>query len=130
MINHFQFLDDNSITELRNLKSPFFYNKYHNDILESVNQIYLIANVARKQGIDTFDKIESRIVYDLADRVAKMHDINITNRLRDLLSKTRKEKAALKISEEIAQGEYSTDDLSTRLDNAVRVSLAIVTEGV
>ncbi|HJT83522.1 MAG TPA: DNA polymerase II large subunit [Nitrososphaeraceae archaeon] len=130
MINHFQFLDDNSITELRNLKSPLFYNKYHNDILESVNQIYLIANVARKQGIDTFDKIESRIVYDLADRVAKMHDINITNRLRDLLSKTTKEKAALKISEEIAQGEYSTDDLSTRLDNAVRVSLAIVTEGV
>jgi DNA polymerase II large subunit len=130
MINHFQFLDDNSITELRNLKSPFFYNKYHNDILESVNQIYLIANVARKQGIDTFDKIESRIVYDLADRVAKMHDIDITNRLRDLLSKTTKEKAALKISEEIAQGEYSTDDLSTRLDNAVRVSLAIVTEGV
>ncbi len=130
MINHFQFLDDNSITELRNLKSPLFYNKYHNDILESLNQIYLIANVARKQGIDTSDKIESRIVYDLADRVAKMHDINITNRLRDLLSKTTKENAALKISEEIAQGEYSTDDLSTRLDNAVRVSLAIVTEGV
>ena len=130
MINHFQFLDEDSITELRNLKSPLFYNKYHNEILESVNQIYLIANLARKQGIDTSDKIESRIVYDLADRVAKMHDINITNRLRDLLSKTTKEKAALKISEEIAQGEYSTDDLSTRLDNAVRVSLAIVTEGV
>ena len=35
-----------------------------------------------------------------------MHDINITNRLRDLLSETTKEKAALKISEEIAQGEY------------------------
>ena len=76
------------------------------------------------------EKIESRIVYDLADRVAKMHDINITNRLRNLLSETTKEKAALKISEEIAQGKYSNDDLTTRLDNAVRVSLAIVTEGV
>jgi len=130
MINQFQFLDENSIAELRNLKSPLFYNNYHNTILESLNKIYLIANDARIQGIDASDNIESRIVYDLADRVAKMHDINITNRLRDLLSKTTKEKAALKISEEIAQGEYSTDDLLTRLDNAVRVSLAIVTEGV
>ncbi|MDF2736382.1 MAG: polC [Nitrososphaeraceae archaeon] len=130
MINEFQFLDENSIEELRNLKSPLFYNNYHNTILESLNKIYLIANDARIQGIDASDKIESRIVYDLADRVAKMHDINITKRLRDLLSETTKEKAALKISEEIAQGEYSTEDLLTRLDNAVRVSLAIVTEGV
>ena len=130
MINQYQFLDENSIEELRNLKSPLFYNNYHNTILESLNKIYLIANDARIQGIDASDKIESRIVYDLADRVAKMHDINITKRLRDLLSETTKEKAALKISEEIAQGEYSTEDLLTRLDNAVRVSLAIVTEGV
>src|ERR671910_1254604 len=130
MINQFQFLDENSIAELRNLKSPLFYNNYHNTILESLNKIYLIANDARIQGIDASDKIESRIVYDLADRVAKMHDINITKRLRDLLSETTKEKAALKISEEIAQGEYSTEDLLTRLDNAVRVSLAIVNEGV
>ncbi|HSF00349.1 MAG TPA: DNA polymerase II large subunit, partial [Nitrososphaeraceae archaeon] len=130
MINQFQFLDENSIQELGNLKSPLFYNNYHNILLESLNKIYLIANDARIQGIDVSDGIESRIVYDLADRVAKMHDINITNRLRELLSETTKEKAALKISEEIAQGEYSTDDLPTRLDNAVRVSLAIVTEGV
>ena len=130
MINQFQFLDEDSIKQLSNLKSPLFYNNYHNILLESLNKIYLIANDARIQGIDVSNKIESRIVYDLADRVVKMHDINITNRLRDLLSETTKEKAALKISEEIAQGEYSTDDLPTRLDNAVRVSLAIVTEGV
>jgi DNA polymerase II large subunit len=130
IVNQFQLLDDNSLYELNILKSPSFYNNYHIKILESLNKIYQIAYDARKQGIDVSEKIESRIVYDLADRVAKMHDINITNRLRDLLSKTTKEKAALKISEEIAQGEYSTDDLLTRLDNAVRVSLAIVTEGV
>ena len=80
MINQFQFLDENSIEELRNLKSPLFYNNYHNTILESLNKIYLIANDARIQGIDASDRIESRIVYDLADRVAKMHGINITNR--------------------------------------------------
>ena len=30
--------------------------------------------------ISIIEKIESRIVYDLADRVAKMYVINITNR--------------------------------------------------
>ncbi|HEU5462259.1 MAG TPA: DNA polymerase II large subunit, partial [Nitrososphaeraceae archaeon] len=127
---HYNFLDENSLQELNNLKRPPFYNNYHNTLLNFLNEIYLIASNARSQGIDVSEIIESRIVYDLADRVAKMHNINITNRLRNLLSETTKEKAALKISEEIAQGKYSDDDLRTRLDNAVRVSLAIVTEGV
>src|SRR5919106_5111559 len=128
---HYNLLDENSLQELSSLKRPSFYNNYHNNLLNFLNEIYLIASSARLQGIDVSEKIESRIVYDLADRVAKMHDINITNRLRNLLSETTKEKAALKISEEIAQGNYSDDDdLTTRLDNAVRVSLAIVTEGV
>src|SRR5215211_1911934 len=127
---HYNLLDENSLQELSSLKRPSFYNNYHNNLLNFLNEIYLIASDARLQGIDVSEKIESRIVYDLADRVAKMHDINITNRLRNLLSETTKEKAALKISEEIAQGKYSDDDLTIRLDNAVRVSLAIVTEGV
>src|SRR5690349_24943294 len=59
-----------------------------------------------------------------------MHNIDIANRLRSLLSHTTKEKTALKIAEEIAIGEYGIGDLQTRLDNAVRVSLAVVTEGV
>ncbi|HEY9486139.1 MAG TPA: DNA polymerase II large subunit, partial [Nitrososphaeraceae archaeon] len=130
MKDQYHFLDENSIQELKDLKRPLFYNSYHDNLLNLLNKIYLIASDARTQGIDVSEKIESRIVYDLADRVAKMHDINITNRLRNLLSETTKEKAALKISEEIAQGKYSNDDLTTRLDNAVRVSLAIVTEGV
>src|SRR5215213_6263212 len=128
---HYNLLDENSLQELSSVKRPSFYNNYHNNLLNFLNEIYLIASDARLQGIDVSEKIESRIVYDLADRVAKMHEINITNRLRNLLSETTKEKAALKISEEIAQGKYSDDDdLITRLDNAVRVSLAIVTEGV
>jgi len=95
---HYNLLDENSLQELSSLKRPSFYNNYHNNLLNFLNEIYLIASGARLQGIDVSEKIESRIVYDLADRVAKMHDINITNRLRNLLSETTKEKAALKIS--------------------------------
>ena len=59
-----------------------------------------------------------------------MHNIDIADRLRVLLSWSTKEKAAFTIAEEIALAEYGNGDLRTRLDNAVRVSLAIVTEGM
>lgn len=130
MKNFFSILNENSIKELKKLKRPLSYEKYHTTILASVYEIYERILEARSKGLDVSNYIESQIVYDLADRVAKMHNIDITERLRILLSQTTKEKAALKISEEIALGEYSNDDLEVRLDNAVRVSLAIVTEGV
>ena len=68
----------------------------------------------------------------MAERVAKMHDIDISTPLRELLDKTGKENAALIMSKEIALGKYQTPDasLEDRLDHAVRVGLAIVTEGV
>ena len=109
---------------------PVYYMNYQQDILRKVEQIYELASKARKVGLDASNAIESKIAYDLADRVAKMHDIDIASRLRTLLERTTKEKAALKIAEEIALGEYDAGDLRTRLDNAVRVSLAVVTEGV
>ena len=80
MNDQYHFLDENSIQELNNLKRPLFYNDYHDDLLNLLNKIYLIASDARKQGIDVSEKIESRIVYGLDDRVAKIHGINITNR--------------------------------------------------
>src|ERR671923_2273404 len=116
---------------LKDVRMPAYYWRYQQqDILKNVNKSYQHAQSARRRGIDAADIIESKVAYDLADRVAKMHDIDIADRLRALLSQTTKEKAALKIAEEIAMGEYSTDDLQARLNNAVRVSLAIVTEGV
>src|ERR671939_999196 len=115
---------------LNGIPMPQYYLKYHHGILNTVQSSFELATKARKLGLDISDIVEPKIAYDLADRVAKMHNIDIADRLRALLSQTTKEKAALKIAEEIAMGEYSTDDLQARLNNAVRVSLAIVTEGV
>ena len=39
-----------------------------------------IQDRIKNRTISIIEKIESRIVYDLADRVTKMHGINITNR--------------------------------------------------
>lgn len=115
---------------LKDVRMPAYYRRYHQDILKNVHQNYQHALKARRRGIDVADIVEPKIAYDLADRVAKMHEIDIADRLRALLATTTKEKAALKIAEEIAAGEYGTGDLKTRLDSAVRVSLAVVTEGV
>src|ERR671910_269499 len=123
-------ITSDGITRLRDTRMPIYYMNYQQDILRKVEQIYELALKARKIGLDASNTIESKIAYDLADRVAKMHDIDIASRLRSLLERTTKEKAALKIAEEIALGEYDAGDLKTRLDNAVRVSLAVVTEGV
>jgi DNA polymerase II large subunit len=117
-------------THLKDVHMPAFYWRYQQSILKNVNKSYQHALKARRRGIDAADIIEPKIAYDLADRVAKMHNIDIADRLRVLLSHTTKEKAALKIAEEIAAGEYGSGDLKTRLDSAVRVSLAVVTEGV
>ncbi len=123
-------LIDEAKVRLENISIPQYYLDYQINILEHVNKIYIIAQKARQRGIDVTNYVEPKIAYDLADRVAKMHNIDISDRLRALLKYTTKEKAALKIAEEIAKGEYGSGDLKTRLENAVRVSLAVVTEGV
>ena len=119
-----------SKSSLKNLALPEYYLNYQESILQSVQKNLNIGMEARRRGIDVTERVEPKIAFDLSDRVAKMHDIDIAKRLRELLSNTSKERAALKIAEEIALGEYGEDDLRTRLDNAVRVSLAVVTEGV
>jgi DNA polymerase II large subunit len=119
-----------SKSSLKNLALPEYYVNYQESILQSVQKNLNVGMEARQRGIDVTERVEPKIAFDLSDRVAKMHDIDIAKRLRELLSNTSKERAALKIAEEIALGEYGEGDLRTRLDNAVRVSLAVVTEGV
>ncbi|HEU4443159.1 MAG TPA: DNA polymerase II large subunit [Nitrososphaeraceae archaeon] len=119
-----------SKSSLKNLALPEYYVNYQASILQSVQKILDVGIEARRRGIDVTERVEPKIAFDLSDRVAKMHDIDIAKRLRELLSNTSKERAAMKIAEEIALGEYGEGDLRTRLDNAVRVSLAVVTEGV
>lgn len=76
--------------------------------------------------------IDSKIAFDLSDRVSKILDINVTERLRTLIDENGRDLAALLIAGEIARGEHLPKDatLKKRVDLAVRVGLATVTEGV
>ena len=117
---------------LKEIKVPQNYSEYYEELSQQVYTEFETAADAKSTLLDSSGIIEPKIAFDLAERVAKMHDIDIATPLRELLDKTGKENAALIMSKEIALGKYQSPDasLEDRLDHAVRVGLAIVTEGV
>ena len=117
---------------LKEIKIPQNYSEYYEELSKQVYKEFEAAADAKSTLLDSSGIIEPKIAFDLAERVAKMHDIDIATPLRELLDKTGKENAALIMSKEIALGKYLPPDsnLEERLDFAVRVGLAIVTEGV
>ncbi|MDC0203287.1 DNA polymerase II large subunit [Candidatus Nitrosopelagicus sp.] len=117
---------------LKEIKIPQNYSDYYEELSQQVYKEFETAADAKSTLLDSSGIIEPKIAFDLAERVAKMHDIDISTPLRELLDKTGKENAALIMSKEIALGKYQSSDasLEDKLDHAVRVGLAIVTEGV
>lgn len=124
---------ENIDSRLQPAEMPDHYRVYYKELSDKTAEIFEKASIAKKQSrADTIDVIESKIALDLADRVSKMHDIDIAEELRSLLTKNSKELTALLLSKDIALGKYQKEETSIdeRLDLAVRVGLAIVTEGV
>ena len=124
--------DHAAINRIKDVLMPDYYLNYYNDISKKTFDIFEKAAAAKATLVDSSAIVEPKIAFDLADRVAKMHDIDIAEPLRELLKTNGKELSALILSKEIATGKYlpSTSTLKERLDLAVRVGLAIVTEGV
>ena len=121
-----------ALARLRSIDMPGRYHAYYDELTRRAGAEFEVAAAAKSTLCDASSNVEPRIAYDLADRVARMHDIEIATDLRDHLATHGKEVTALRLSEQIARGKYlpADADLVTRLDLAVRVGLAIVTEGV
>lgn len=117
---------------LREIDMPEQYLDYYTHLFEESNNAYEVAAVTKLSLMDTSSIVEPKLAYDLADRVAKMLEIDIAQQLRDLLNKHGKETSAIILSREIALGKHlpKKASLEERLDMAVRVGLAVVTEGV
>jgi DNA polymerase II large subunit len=124
--------EDDAISRLRGIKMPNYYQNYYTNLSNDTYAIFEKAAKAKSSLVDSSGIIEPKIAFDLADRVAKMHEIDIAEPLRELLKINGKELSALILSKEIALGKYSLEEasLEEKLDLAVRVGLAIVTEGV
>ena len=124
--------DNAALSRIEGIKMPDYYQNYYSELSEDTYKIFEKAADAKSTLVDSSGMIEPKIAFDLADRVAKMHDIDIAEPLRELLKTNGKELSALIVSKEIALGKYLPQDatLEERLDLAVRVGLAVVTEGV
>ena len=125
-------LEDNNTFRTANIPMPDYYHSYYNELANETTRIFELAQGAKSTNADSSNIVETKIVYDLADRVAKMHDIDIAQPLRVLLKAHKKEIAALYLARDIALGKHSPPDttLEEKLDLAIRVGLATVTEGV
>ena len=75
---------------LKDIQMPEYYLNNQRNILRNIQCNFELATRARKEGLDVSDRVESKIAYDLADRVAKMQNIDIANRLRVLLAQLPK----------------------------------------
>ncbi len=107
---------------------------YYKDILGQYEAAQRIASIARAKGYDPTDAVESKTVFDLADRVNQMLRLDqfegLVDRLRELLHTTSKERAALAISQEIALGKFGALERHEALNYGVRAGLAVMTDGV
>ncbi|NNL59446.1 MAG: DNA polymerase II large subunit, partial [Nitrosopumilus sp.] len=124
--------DNDAISRISDIKMPEYYQDYYSKLSIETYSIFEHAANAKSSLVDSSGIIEPKIAFDLADRVAKMHEIDIAEPLRELLKINGKELSALILSKEIALGKYTLPNstLEEKLDLAVRVGLAIVTEGV
>ena len=113
---------------------PARFEGYYQDILTQYGDAYNLASRARSKGIDPKQTVESKTVFDLADRVNQMLGLDqfegLVGRLRELLKSTTKERAALTISQEIALGRFGALDRQNALAYGVRAGLAVMTDGV
>lgn len=107
---------------------------YYMDILSQYESAHHTASLARAKGLDPIDFVESKTVFDLADRVNQLLRLNqfegLVDRLRELLKTTSKERAALTISQEIALGKFGALGREEALNYGVRAGLAVMTDGV
>jgi DNA polymerase II large subunit len=113
---------------------PKHLDSYYRDILSQYETAQNLAAIARSKGHDPTESVESKTVFDLADRVNQMLRLDqfegLVDRLRELLHTTTKERAALTISQEIALGKFGALERHEALSHGVRAGLAVMTDGV
>ena len=80
----------NTANYLKEIKVPQNYSEYYEELSKQVIKEFEVAADAKSTLLDSSGIIEPKIAFDLAERVAKMHDIDISTPLRELLDKLAK----------------------------------------
>ena len=107
--------------------------KYFSSLMAENQKCYAIAETARSKGMDPETRVEIPQAEDLASRVEKLlADYNVGEVADDIRSLTEKlgnrELVSLEIAKLVAQRPAEKKELA--VDRAIRVGLAVLTEGI
>jgi len=107
------------------------YEKYVENLEFQLEQLCGICRKAREKGLDPALKPECEIARDMADLVEGLvGPKGVAERIRELSSKLPREELAFKVAEEIVYGKFGHMEPEAAAEQAVRTSLAILTEGL
>jgi DNA polymerase II large subunit len=108
-------------------------DEYFEHLQQGLKNAMDIAQAARSQGLDPSTEVEIPLAVDLAERVEKLIGIpGIAVRIRELEEKgMSREEAALAIGIDFAEGRLGKGATKIQsVENAIRTSVALLTEGV
>ena len=104
---------------------------YFEDLEKKADTCYTLVEKVRKAGFDPSTSPEIPRAKDLAERVeAQVGPVGIAPRIREVAEENDRESTALIIAKELARRLKSELGLGKALEQAVRTSLSILTEGV
>jgi DNA polymerase II large subunit len=105
---------------------------YFAELLSQVESTYAIARAARARGFDPELDVEIPLTEDLASRVEKLlehYEVEgVARRIRELGRDHDREELAILVAKEMAQRPATSKEKA--VERAVRVGLAILTEGI
>jgi DNA polymerase II large subunit len=103
--------------------------EYFRELERQAGDCYKIAENARRKGLDPERFVEIPKAKDLASRVEGLLGIDgIAERIRELSKRHNREEVSIQCAKEIALS--MKDSKEKALDSAIRVGLAILTEGI
>ena len=105
---------------------------YFQKLQDGVESSYRVARAARAKGFDPELDVEIPLTDDLASRVERLlheYDVEgVARRIRELAKKHDREELAILVAKEMAQRPAPNKEKA--VERAVRVGLAILTEGI
>ncbi len=105
---------------------------YFQKLQDGVESSYRVARAARAKGFDPELDVEIPLTDDLASRVERLlheYDVEgVARRIRELATKHDREETAILVAKEMAQRPAPSKEKA--VERAVRVGLAILTEGI
>ncbi|VVB98360.1 DNA polymerase II large subunit [uncultured archaeon] len=108
------------------------YQQYLDSLKGGLDRAYAFASEARKQGFDPSDEVEIKIAKDVAARVeALVGPPGIAKTIRDMeASGISREDIAFQLAARLAGGEIIKGTPEKLIEQAVRTSVGVLTEGM